>query len=265
MIKLFITDLDGTLLEEGTTIIPENKKAIEALKAQQITFGIATGRMDRDIVEMMNRLGEPGHRISQNGAFVFHKDNSPLHAKTFSNSIAKQLYQTITEIGANVTVGISTATEGYLEKIPEEFKQLEHLLLFPIVEEPKILEKIGETIFPSKISLHGETSELLQVKQQVDASFHTITESFLSDAHCVDFVPLGISKGESVKNLLEHLQLQPEEVAVIGDSFNDVSMFDVTPHSFAMATAHPDVQARASYVVSHVHEAVDQIMKKASI
>lgn len=265
MIKLLVTDLDGTLLEEGIIIPAENKAAVNKLQSQDITFGIATGRMDRDIEAIMDQIGQPGHRISQNGAFVFHKDGSPLHAKTFPNSVAKRLYQAVTEAGANVAVAVSAANEAYMPVIPEEIRQLEHLLLFPIAEEPSLGEKIGEEIFPSKISIHGETTELLRVKKQLDAVFGQETESFLSDAHCVDFVPLGISKGESLSRLMEYLQLQPEEVAVIGDSFNDVSMFRMTPNSFAMATAHQDVKKEASQIVEHVHEAIDQVMNKTSI
>lgn len=265
MIKLFVTDLDGTLLEEGIIIPPENKVAVSRLQSQDITFAIATGRMDRDIEEIMKQLDEPGHRISQNGAFVFHKDGSPLHAKIFSDSLAKRLYDAVTEAGAKVAISVSTANEAYMANIPKEIRQLEHLLLFPIVEEPALGEKIGETIFPSKISLHGETAELLRIKKHMDTVFNTETESFLSDAHCVDFVPLGISKGESLRRIMDFLQLQPEEVAVIGDSFNDVSMFRAAPNSFAMATAHQNVKKEAAHVVEHVYEAIDQIMNKASI
>lgn len=265
MIKLFVTDLDGTLLEKGTNITLENKKAVAELKSQQISFSIATGRMDRDVVEIMKQVGETGHRISQNGAFVFHEDGTPLHARTFSNALGQELYQAVEAAGGRVNIAVSTASEGYMPAVSEKIRQMEHLLLFPIVEDAALGEKIGMEIFPSKISIIGETSEILTVKEKVDASFHTDTESFLSDAHCVDFVPLGISKGESLKKLMNHLQLNPEEVAVIGDSFNDISMFNVTPNSFAMATAHHDVKKSAVYVVDHVHQAIDQIMTKASI
>ena len=51
----------------------------------------------------------------------------------------------------------------------------------------------------------------------------------------------GVSKGSALRRLMEHLQIEANEVACIGDSFNDISMFEVTPHSFTLHHAHPYV------------------------
>ena len=44
-IKLFITDLDGTLLESAKDVASENIKAIQLAAANGVTVTIATGRM----------------------------------------------------------------------------------------------------------------------------------------------------------------------------------------------------------------------------
>ena len=49
-----------------------------------------------------------------------------------------------------------------------------------------------------------------------------------------------------------------------GDSFNDIPMFQLTPNSFAMATAPEAVQRHASAVVSSVSEAARIVLEKIS-
>lgn len=38
--------------------------------------------------------------------------------------------------------------------------------------------------------------------------------------------------------------------------FNDISMFEVTPHSFTLHHAHPYVKEKANHIVRSVEEAV---------
>ena len=44
MIKLVISDIDGTLVASGKPISKENLAAIEKLQRHNIEFGVATGR-----------------------------------------------------------------------------------------------------------------------------------------------------------------------------------------------------------------------------
>ena len=46
------------------------------------------------------------------------------------------------------------------------------------------------------------------------------------------------------------------EVIVIGDSENDVGMFDVVDTSYCMAQAEPEVRQKARWVVTSVAEAL---------
>ena len=46
-VKLFVTDLDGTLLPGGKTVSPENIRAVREAVRAGVTVTIATGRMYR--------------------------------------------------------------------------------------------------------------------------------------------------------------------------------------------------------------------------
>ncbi|MDU5411955.1 MAG: HAD hydrolase family protein, partial [Clostridium perfringens] len=47
----------------------------------------------------------------------------------------------------------------------------------------------------------------------------------------------------------------------IGDSFNDISMFEITDNSYTFNRAEEGVKAHANNHVDYVHEIVDHIIK----
>ena len=55
--------------------------------------------------------------------------------------------------------------------------------------------------------------------------------------------------------------LTRNELAFIGDSYNDLSAFDVCGHSFAMSHADGEIKSRARYVTKSVAEAVKEVIK----
>ena len=70
MIKLLVTDLDGTLLPTGTAVSPENIEAAQKAKDEGVTVTIATGRMDRAALPVAKNLGVDVPIITYNGALI---------------------------------------------------------------------------------------------------------------------------------------------------------------------------------------------------
>ena len=62
------------------------------------------------------------------------------------------------------------------------------------------------------------------------------------------------NKGDGVMAYCREHGIAPDEVFVIGDSGNDLTMFSRFPHSFAMANAPKHIQEGANHVVKGVYE-----------
>lgn len=263
MIKLFATDLDGTLLQNYTSILEEDKKAMQLLNERGVQLAIATGRADNEIKEIYRQLALNGHRVSQNGSFVHNSNNQLLIEQTFPNHVSQALLSEIEKHEINYL--ISTAEQILLKEKTPFFKKYEDVFFFPIVEHGPFDKEMGNSILPSKFMVVGETEEITAVQDKLNEQFTGQLESYLSDPNCVDIVPKGINKGDALVQLLETINLEPEQIAVIGDSFNDISMFQMTPHSYAISTAHPEVKKHATHVVEHVHDAIADLQAKKLI
>ena len=69
-IKLFVTDLDGTLLDKEHHISEENKRAIREAVERGVVVTIATGRMYVSALPFAKELGVDVPIITYNGALI---------------------------------------------------------------------------------------------------------------------------------------------------------------------------------------------------
>ena len=69
-IKLFVTDLDGTLLPSGAEVPRRNIEAAQRAVRAGVTVTIATGRMYRAALPVARALGVDVPIITYNGAVI---------------------------------------------------------------------------------------------------------------------------------------------------------------------------------------------------
>ena len=67
-----------------------------------------------------------------------------------------------------------------------------------------------------------------------------------------EIAQLGVNKGSAIVEVLDALGLDAADSVGIGDSWNDVEMFEVVGTAVAMGGADPDLQAKADFVTSGV-------------
>ena len=67
---LFVSDLDGTLLQEDHSLAPETLAAIRHLHDAGRTFAIATGRHHTDVADLAKQIDRPIGMISCNGGMA---------------------------------------------------------------------------------------------------------------------------------------------------------------------------------------------------
>lgn len=258
MIKMFVSDIDGTMMQHGGIIDAQDVAALKSLANQNVLLCFASGRLDNEIAELMNEVNINFHRISVNGVFVYTHENKQLLSATFDSSILPDLLS-ITNATPFLRY-VSDEHHYYIEEKTPFIHELEQQVKMTSIEEPDLLTKIDTTIFPNKISVGGTKDDLMRLQKQIDETFHGKVSTFISAEQCLDIMPPNISKGSAISVLLKEFNIQPEEIACIGDSYNDIPMFELTPHSFAMAGADNDVKQHAAHVVSSVKDAIQYVI-----
>ncbi|WP_416827070.1 Cof-type HAD-IIB family hydrolase [Ectobacillus polymachus] len=257
MIKMFVSDIDGTLMQSGGYIDQQDLTSLQSLDQDAIMLCFASGRLDNEIVSLMNKISSRFHRISVNGVFIYTSENKQLFSASFDPTILHKLVETTTS--KRFIRYVSDEHHYYIERKTHEVLQLEKLAAMTSVEIPNLMHELGKSIFPNKISIGGKTEELLQLQTTLQHTLKGYVSTFLSASNCLDVVPIHINKGAALTKLIKQHQLKPNEIACVGDSYNDIPMFELTPYSFAVESADEEVKKYANYVVKNVREAVDTV------
>ncbi|KGF66971.1 alpha,alpha-trehalose-phosphate synthase [Hoeflea sp. BAL378] len=96
-------------------------------------------------------------------------------------------------------------------------------------------------------------------QQSFDASACEIVREMghdwlISDNRFFDVLPDGVSKGPSLRRLVEHLAIRPERVLCAGDTLNDLSMLECGLPAVAVGNSEPALIDRVAHL-EHLHMA----------
>ena len=95
MIRLLVSDLDGTLLTDEKTVSKTDQLALTKIIDAGINICFATGRNKKEVEFVMQGLDWNYHQVTQNGAQVYTAKNQLLQSSQFSPIDAKRLYQLV--------------------------------------------------------------------------------------------------------------------------------------------------------------------------
>ena len=76
----------------------------------------------------------------------------------------------------------------------------------------------------------------------------------ISDNRFFDVLPDGVSKGPSLRRLVEHLAISPDRVLRAGDTMNDLSMLECGLPAVAVGNSEPALIERVAHL-EHLHMA----------
>ena len=78
-----------------------------------------------------------------------------------------------------------------------------------------------------------------------------------------EITPKDCNKGEGLRYYCDYLKINHEDVIVVGDSGNDISMFNLFhENSYCMAKAYPSVKKYAAHTISRVHKLDKLVLQK---
>lgn len=272
MIKLFVSDMDGTLLynpedAHSRDISLENTEAILKLHNSGVRFMMASGRdiYYRHVLE--KQFGFQVDAIGMNGCNVVIDDQLLCnHGLSRQDSIELLEAADQSHVPANF-LGISSEGDyvfQYVDREPyDHFFALQSEGIFKSVSTLTM----NEWIHDSTKTPFNKVVGLVKTKQQRDALIDVFEKRFgdrfdviYSGNENLEIMPKHISKGQALLELMELKGYKPTEVAVIGDSMNDITMLQAVPASFAMSHADPLIKEASHYVVHSVAEAIQMVL-----
>ena len=264
--KLLACDLDGTLVEtEKNFIRKDNIEAIKRLRNKGHKFIISTGRDIKGIKSIFNDNNdvEFDYLVLCNGALILDNNFNEIYKNTLPHHVVKSVYNDIykvnTDKDAAMYVTYEDTSSVFYTGCNKEFKDF--LGAFENVNnESEVFSKEREYNLISIFSKSSNCEIAECLKEKLVETFGDSYGIFRNQAF-VDMVGKDCSKGSGLKKILEMENWDINNLYTIGDSYNDISMFEITDNSYTFNRAEEGVKAHANNHVDYVHEIVEHIIK----
>ena len=264
MMKLLVSDLDGTLLKIGDQwsagISDVNRAALQNFIDQGGHLAVASSRGSAAQKMIEDMLERPVSLIGSNGFEVWNEQHQLVTEHWMDLKDFAKVARIITKVGINgtmvtrldtgETVGVGRADQ-YPQVIPQGCPRIRKNWSLNYTE---FKDQTGPC---SKISLFVEPKYHMSTSMLLHQCFDNCYEIAASDIDMLDISPIGINKGTAILELAQSIGVSEDEICVVGDNENDMSMFDVIADSYCMDHAPKYVLDKAKHIVTQVADIFD--------
>ena len=246
MIKLIASDIDGTLVPEGSHVIsPEYFKVIEDLREIGIRFCACSGRQYPSMLDLFRPVADDIFFISGNGTVLRTKDKV-LHTWPLDKELVLQLVESVRGIeGANFV--IENPDRSYMDcgEDSDFMKMLRDGYHYDVENVDDVTKIPLDNIV--KVSIYCDDVEPRTEELRNDPRFAKMN-MLISGAKWLDVTAIEAGKGEAYALLQEYLGIGIEETVYFGDNLNDLSAFRETGVALTVANARRELKDAADIV-----------------
>ena len=267
MIKVIASDMDGTLLNGRHEISNENIEAIKIAENKGIKFVIVTGREYESVKPLIEASGLRCQCILMNGAEYRDEDGNILESININKKRFIQIVDILKNDGGSILLytndGIyttSTKEEAFKSVVTniQTFENgvsyeeaLEKAKTHPNFTKLKYIEDINKfsesDVEVRKIlTFNNDLDKIVERKKQLsEIEDLAVSSSFYTN---LEITNISAQKGIILGKFADNNGIPRDEIMVLGDSFNDYSMFTEFNLSFAMGNAIPEIKEVAKYI-----------------
>lgn len=246
MIKLIASDIDGTLIPEGTHKPPkELSQLVEQLTDKGVVFVAASGRQYKSMYKVFESCADKVIFVASNGSYT-RKGDRDIREHLMDKEYLRQLIQELRQMESQGYRYMAEAKgTAYVEVADKKFQDmLVNGYHYEITIVNDILTECDDVM---KISLFHE-SEISRAADIMTKEWKGKLKVLRSGANWIDFMGEGIDKGYAIEEIQKQLGITKEETIVFGDNANDVGMFSKAGCSYAVESASEEVKAQADKV-----------------
>jgi len=257
MVRVIATDLDGTLLrpkKKYSLVEKENKKYIKDFYGDIV---LVSGRTPKFCAKICKCLKIHHNFIALNGAVIV-KEGKVIYRQSMKKTSLINLIDFIKQNYNNFEILIMDKYDKIYSyssksKMSSKLKHLKHA-----VKNGKLHDKIitGNKKAKKILTDHTEIYKIIIYSDCSDDMHNLISHkfkdhfSFFPSDHSIEISPIGTNKGEALQYLINTTKVKKDEVYVVGDGSNDISMFDLFKNSFAIENAPNYVKIKAKHTIS---------------
>ncbi len=272
MIKVIASDLDGTLFypkRKARLLTSGNKDFLKRLSEAGKKVVLVSGRNYPILEKIAKKINYYPIMIGCNGAFVS-VDNKIVYQNSMDHDKVRKLYHDLRDSYSILAWLVMTDKKPLIITTPNIKKHQFALLFLGYRLQGVLSEKyeFGEDVLEECLNdpechfykvmpyfgYHSDAVQLARNHAELFRQKYGDEFEILWSSDSVEFMNKGANKANALERFIEDRNINHQEVAVIGDSGNDVPMFERFENSFVMAQAPQEVKKHAKHELKEVCE-----------
>jgi 5-amino-6-(5-phospho-D-ribitylamino)uracil phosphatase len=247
VIKLIITDIDGTLLDHNGDLPPGNAEALAAALARGARLALATIRKRDSTERVAHQIGLPCALICQGGATIYDEQGAELCALTIPLDLARS----VAALADDHRLPLLTTVDELNYYTPGAQSASYIITSWRGVQNN--LEALAGP--PTRFIVRGAVGVELLMHAFADAPLrfvrHYRPDGTLYDAAITH---IDATKESALAFLCRQWAIDPAQALALGDSESDIGMIRMAGIGVAMGDAHAEVRAAADWVAPRAGE-----------
>ncbi len=250
-IRLFLADVDGTLVTPEKELTQRAIEAVHALHEADVLFAVTSGRPPRGMSMLVEPLQLTTPIAAFNGGLIVGPDMAVMEEKLVPEPLVTPLLTLLESYG--LVTWLYRGADWFVRDLkgPHVDREAATVQFQPIVTESfdGLTDKVAKIV-----GVSDDHDAMGRATEAARDQFCDHVTAAQSQPYYLDITHPEANKGGVVKFLSSHFDIAPTQIATIGDMPNDVLMFAHSGLSIAMGNASREVQRAARMVTTSDQE-----------
>ncbi len=256
MIKLIVSDLDNTLLDEEKKLPQSTKNVFTKVLESNVKVSIATGRSFLSAKYTADKIGATSFIICYNGAMIRNGEGDIILASYLEEGILRDLLSFCEQ--KNLYFQLYHKDEILVKKRRPDLHDDPDMLYAPCRE----VENFNESVQSPKMLIAAKKKEIPYILKELERFKENVFIT-QSEDHLIEIMPKGINKGSALVYLMKKYHIKKEEVMACGDNYNDIELLKQAGTKIAVHNAVDDLKRIADYICDNERSyGVEEAIKK---
>lgn len=254
MKKLYITDLDGTLLTSEASVSDRTKNLINSLIDKGVLFSLATARTHATVSEMFSDVKLNVPLVMMNGVIIYDPtENKVVSSADIPRSAAEKVLGVFEKHGKapmlyypdgnKINIYFSDLNNNYQQDYIN-LRNESGIKHFHYSEKLRIMDHL---IYIVTLDPREELQEIYEEITKIDGVNCMFYSDNYTGCYFLEVLSSEVNKGTAASFVKDYIGA--EKMIAFGDNLNDIPLFEAADEAYAVSNGHERLKAIADGVI----------------